>query len=410
MANFRYRGRDASGGAVEGLLEAPNTDAVASQLISSGITPIDIAEHTDERRGDVLADLHRILTAEQPGLEDLILFSRQMYTLMRAGVPINQSMSGLARSTRNQVLAGVLREIQADLESGREFSTALGRHPRIFSSLFVNTVRIGENTGRLDEALIKLADYLELERDTRARIKSALRYPSFVIIAIVIAVGIINVVVIPQFAKIFDRAGVDLPLATRVLIGTSEFFVVWWPAMVVAAIAAVFAVRAWLRTERGSYLWDKYKIRIPIIGNILYRATLGRFARSFSMSLSAGVPLLQSLTVVSRAIDNDYVGERILEMRLGVERGDSLTRSAAHTDMFSPLVLQMLAVGEETGSIDELLSEVAGFYEREVDYDIKNLAQTIEPVLIVVIAGMVLVLALGVFLPMWDMASVKLGR
>lgn len=410
MAHYRYRGRDGTGGAVEGMLEAANSDAVASQLINSGITPIDITEQRETGGGDVLADLRRVLTAEQPGLEDLILFSRQMYTLMRAGVPINQAMSGLARSTRNETLAEVLREVQADLESGREFSTALGRHPKIFSSLFVNTIRIGENTGRLDEALIKLADYLELERDTRARIKSALRYPSFVIVAIVIAVGIINVVVIPQFAKVFDRAGVELPLATRVLIGTSEFFVAWWPAMVVGIIAAIFAVRLWLNTERGSYLWDKYKIRIPIIGSILYRATLGRFARSFSMSLSAGVPLLSSLTVVSRAIDNDYIGERILEMRTGVERGDSLTRSAAQTDMFSPLVLQMLAVGEESGSIDELLAEVAGFYEREVDYDIKNLAQTIEPVLIVIIAGMVLVLALGVFLPMWDMASVKIGR
>ncbi len=409
MASFNYRGRNAQGGIVEGVLEAATVDAVATQLMNSGVTPVDIAEATAPG-GDVFAGIRKVLTAEAPGLEDLILFSRQMYTLMRAGVPINQAMDGLARSTRNQILVEVLGEIQIDLESGRDFSTALGRHPKIFSSLFVNTIRIGENTGRLDEALLRLSDYLELERDTRARIKSALRYPTFVIIAITVAMGIINVVVIPQFARVFERANVELPFATRILIGTSNFFVAYWPAMVVALVVAIFAVRNYVRTERGRYQWDKYKLRIPIIGSILYRATLGRFARSFSMSLSAGVPLLQALNVVSRAIDNEFIGGRVRDMRESVERGDSLTRSAAQTDMFSPLVLQMLSVGEESGSIDDLLAEVAGFYEREVDYDIKNLAQTIEPILIVVIAAMVLVLALGVFLPMWDLASVKLNR
>ena len=333
-----------------------------------------------------------------------------MYTLMRAGVPINQAMDGLARSTRNQILVDALRDIQTDLESGRDFSTALSRHPRIFPSLFVNTIRIGENTGRLDEALIRLADYLELERDTRARIKSALRYPAFVIIAMVIAMFVVNIWMIPQFAKVFDRAGVELPPMTQILIGTSNFFVAYWVALIVGLVVAIVAVRTYVRTERGRYQWDRYKIRIPIIGSILYRATLGRFARSFSMSLSAGVPLLQALNVVSRAIDNEFIGRRVRDMRTSVERGDSLTRSAAQTEMFSPLVIQMLSVGEETGSIDDLLAEVAGFYEREVDYDIKNLAQTIEPVLIIVLAAMVLVLALGVFLPMWDLASVKLGR
>ena len=409
MANFKYRGRDPQGENVEGVLEAATVDAVATQLMNSGVTPVDIAEYA-KGGDDVLADLRKLLTAEKPDLEDLILFARQMYTLMRAGVPINQAMDGLARSTRNQVLVEVLGEIQINLESGRDFSTALGRHPKIFSSLFVNTIRIGENTGRLDDALLRLADYLELERDTRARIKSALRYPTFVIIAITIAMGIINVVVIPQFAKVFERANVELPLATRVLIGTSNFFVAYWMVMVAALVITIFAVRRYVQTERGRYQWDRYKLHIPIIGDILYRATLGRFARSFSMSLAAGVPLLQGLNVVSHAIDNDFIGARIRNMQTSGERGDSLTRSAAQTEMFSPLVIQMLSVGEESGSIDDLLAEVAGFYEREVDYDIKNLAQTIEPVLIVVIAGMVLVLALGVFLPMWDLASVKLNR
>lgn len=411
MASFRYRGRDSGGGVVEGVLEAASQDAVASQLSSSGIIPVEIKEQAaGSSGGSTLNDLNNLFGRKAPELEDLILFSRQMYTLLRAGVPINSAMNGLARSSRNEVLIEAMGDIQRDLESGRDFSTALGRHGEIFSPLFINTVRIGENTGRLDEALLRLSEYLELERDTRARIKSALRYPTFVVIAIGLAIGIINVVVVPQFARVFERANVELPLATRMLIGTSDFFVEYWMLMIAAIIAAVFAARAWVKTEAGRYQWDRYKLRIPIIGSILYRATLGRFARSFSMSLAAGVPLVQALAVVSRAVDNEYVGSRIREMRVGVERGDSLTRSAAHTEMFSPLVLQMLAVGEEAGAIDDLLSEVAGFYEREVDYDIKNLAQAIEPILIVVMAVLVLILALGVFLPMWDLASVKLNK
>jgi MSHA biogenesis protein MshG len=411
MANYKYKGRDSSGSLIEGVLEAATSDAAAGQLMNSGIIPVDISEQVERSGdGDVIDDIRRILTTAPPELEDLIVFSRQMYTLMRAGVPINQAMGGLIRSTRNRVLVEALGEIQVDLESGRDFSTGLSRHPKIFSSLFVNTIRIGENTGRLDEALLRLSDYLELERDTRARIKSALRYPTFVIIAITIAMGIMNVVVIPQFAKVFERANVELPIYTRILIGTSDFFVAYWVPMAAGMVAAAMAIHRYINTAHGRYVWDRYKIRIPIIGSILYRATLGRFARSFSMSLAAGVPLLQCLSVVSRAIDNDFIGEKIRGMRTNVERGDSLTRSAAQTEMFSPLVIQMLSVGEETGSIDELLAEVAGFYEREVDYDIKNLAQAIEPILIVIIAAMVLVLALGVFLPMWDLASVKLNR
>lgn len=405
MPMFRYRARGARGDLIEGVLEAGTVDAAASQLVATGITPVDISA-LGERRGGGLARL----TASTPDLTDLILFTRQMYTMMRAGVPINQAMAALARSTRNEVLAEALRDVQANLESGRELSACFARHPRIFSTLFVSMVRVGENTGRLDDAFLKISHYLDLERDTRQRIKSALRYPVFVIVAVAVAVGIINVMVIPAFARVFERAQVELPLPTRIIVGTSDFFVAWWPLMLAGIAAAVIGARLYVATDAGRYTWDKFKLRIPIAGDIVYRATLGRFARAFSMALKAGVPLIQALTVVSRAVDNEYVGERILGMRNGIERGETLTRTAAATGMFTPVVLQMLAVGEDTGAVDELMEEVAGFYEREVDYDIKNLSQTIEPILIAVIGALVLVLALGVFLPMWDLASVKLVR
>lgn len=408
MAIFHYKARSGRGDLLEGDVEAASVDAVATQLLNTGITPIDIAEQ--RASSGPLAVLRTRLTARPPELSDLILFSRQMYTLLRAGVPINRAIAGLARSTRNPILGAVLRDIQANLESGRDLSSSLARHPRIFSTLFVSMVRVGENTGRLDEAMLKVSQYLDLEKDTRQRVKAALRYPSFVVFAIAVAIAIINIFVIPAFAKVFARAHAALPLPTRILIATSDFFVANWAYLLLGLIAAVFAVRAYLRTEQGRYNWDKHKLRIPIVGDILMRATLGRFARSFSMALSAGVPLIQTLTVVARAVDNEYVGDHVLRMRNGIERGETLTRTAAATGMFSPLVLQMLAVGEESGAIDELMGEVAGFYEREVDYDLRNLSQTIEPVLIVCIAGMVLILALGVFLPMWDLASVAIRQ
>ena len=408
MPNFRYKGRGNRGDLMEGALEASSADAAAAQLINSGITPIDIREFRQQASG--LDQLRERLQSGTPELAELILLSRQMYTLMRAGVPLAQGLSGLGRSTRNPTLRKALESIKSTIESGRELSAAMAQHPTIFSSLYVNTVRIGENTGRLDEAFKSLAEYLDRERDTRARISSALRYPTFVVIAIGVAIGVINVMVIPQFARIFERANVELPLPTRIIVGTSSFFVAWWPLLLGALVAAIFGVRIWIRTEKGRYQWDRWKLRIPIVGDIIYRATLGRFAQGFSMSLAAGVPLTQALTIMSQAVDNEFVGERIRLIRNGVERGESLTRTAAATGMFTPLVLQMLSVGEESGAIDTLLAEVAGFYEREVDYDIKNLSQAIEPILIAVLAVFVLIFALGVFLPLWDLATVKIRQ
>jgi MSHA biogenesis protein MshG len=407
MALFRYKGRGPQGDLVEGDLEGATADAIAAQLINTGVTPIDI--RASMAGGAGLGVFGRDLFARRPDLTDLVLFTRQMYTMMKAGVPLNQAMVGLVRSTRNPVLAAALRDVEAAVASGRELSGALSRHPRIFSTLFVAMVRVGENTGRLDDAFLQTSQYLELEKDTRTRIKSALRYPSFVVVAMALAIGIINVMVVPAFAKVFERAGVELPLPTRMLIATSDFFVAYWPMMLVGIVALVIGARVYINTETGRYVWDRLKIHLPVVGDIINRATLGRFARAFAMSLKAGVPLVQALAVVSRAVDNEFIGARMVDMRTGIERGDTLTRTAAATGMFTPLVLQMLQVGEDSGAIDDLMNEVAGYYEREVDYDIKNLSATIEPILIVFMAVLVLILALGVFLPMWDLATVKLG-
>ena len=403
MARFAYRGRLATGAASDGEIEAASEAAAAEQLTRSGIVPIDIVA---VREQGSQAAASALFGSRAPGLDDLLLFSRQMYALERAGVPILRALSGMARGTRNVRMREAIARITEALEAGRNLSSALAEHPKIFPTLFISIVRVGESTGRLEEAFRTMSEYLELEIDTRRRVKTAVRYPVFVLTAIAIAIAVMNIVVIPAFAGVFSRFDLELPWATRLLIGISDLFVAWWPYMLLAVVGGVFALRAYLRTEPGRRRWDRWKLRLPLVGDIIMRATLARFARAFSMSFRSGVPLLQTLSTVARAVDNLYVGERIEQMRAGIERGDSLTRTANATGLFTPLTLQMLAVGEETGAVDDMMEEVAAYYEREVDYDLKQLSDTIEPVLIVAIGVMVLIVALGVFLPMWDLTQI----
>lgn len=409
MPIFEYKGRNNQGQTVDGNIDANSSDAVATQLLGTGITPIDIilAKQDQKTTSQLNIDFNK---NKKPTLDDLILFSRQMYTLMHAGVPIIRAISGLAENTRNQILQKALYAIRLEIEGGHEFSTALAQHADIFSHMFVSMIQVGENTGNLDDVFLQLSAYLEREKETRNQIKAAMRYPSFVIFAITIAMFIINMWIIPTFAKVFANFGAELPLATRILLNTSEFTVNYWYLILGGLITVGFSFRYYIKTEKGLWKWDRFLTRVPIIGSIVLRATLSRFARSFSMSLKAGVPLVTGLNLVARAVDNIFIGGHISDMRTGIERGDSLTRTAAATEMFTPLVIQMLSVGEETGNVDDMLEEVADFYDREVSYDVKNLTSVIEPILIVFIGGMVLVLALGVFLPMWDLMSAAKGR
>ncbi|MCL4315307.1 MAG: type II secretion system F family protein, partial [Gammaproteobacteria bacterium] len=393
MPLFNYQGRSVRGELVKGSIDGVSADAVASQLFNSGITPIDIIEARPET--DVFVMLKRRLGQAKAELSDLILFSHQMYTLTKAGVPITQALTGLAESTRKHNLKEALEDVADSLQSGRDLSSSLNRHPHIFTNLIVSIVQVGENSGNLDQAFLQISKYLETEKDTRDRIKSALRYPIIVLFAIAVAVTIINIWVIPAFAKLFASFKAELPWATKILIGTSNFFVSYWPYMLATLLLGIIGLRAYIKTDHGRYVWDRFKLKIPFIGDILNRATLARFARSFAMVQRAGVPLVQGLTVVANAVDNRYIGDHILAMRNGIERGESVTRTAALSGMFTPMVLQMMGVGEETGALDAMMQQVAEFYEREVDYDIKSLSTNMEPILIVGIGVMVLILALG---------------
>ena len=407
MSNFRYRGRSGRGELITGKLAGDTLDAVATRLLNLGITPLHIAP--DSTQSASVQDLLQRLGVGRPKRADIVLFSRQMYAITKSGLPLLRGLRGLAQSTHNEILRDVLLDVLESLESGRDFAASLARHPQIFSPLFISMVRVGESTGTLDNAFLRLCEYLNQDQDIQDRVKSAIRYPIIVIIMITLAVGVITVFVIPNFAPLFKVLGNDIPWPTRVIMGASNLVVHHGLAIGAAAVFAFAALKRYLKTESGRYRWDGYKLKVPVLGELLRQSILSRVTRSLSISLEAGLPMIQALTLLSRSAGNEFLAERLLRLRDAVERGDSLSRAATTSDIFPSLVLQMMLVGEETGELTRLLEEIAGFYQREVDYRLKNLTAMIEPILIVVVGGMVLILALGVFLPMWNMIA-KVGH
>lgn len=407
MANYKYRGRDNGGQPVQGVIEAASESSAADSLMRRGITPLAIHKEAVEVKSTAASSG---LFQQRIGHVDLIIFTRQMYSLTKAGIPLLRAMEGLAENTSNKRFGAVLKDLVEQLERGRQLSSAMASHPKVFPRLLVAIVHVGENTGELEGAFLQLSDYLEKEQETRKAIKSALRYPMFIMFALVAAVVIINIWVIPPFAQMFANFNVELPLPTRIILATSNFFVTWWPLMLGAVVVAIAGAINYVKTVPGRMVWDKYKTSMPVVGDIVMRSLLARFARTFAVMLQAGVPLTQGLGLVAEAVDNSWMGGRINDMRRNIERGESLTRTARNSDLFTPLVLQMIAVGEETGRVDEMLFEVAGYYEREVDYDLKSLTARIEPILLVFVAVIITIMALGVFLPMWEMMDAYRGR
>ena len=402
MTRFSYQARDANGRPFNGHVEAASATVVAEQLSESGAIPLAIAAVQAERAPALALSWFK----PKVKIDELIIFSHQMATLAKAGISVVRAVRGLSESARNPRLGVVLEAVATDLEGGVDFATSLKRHGDVFSNLYASVIHVGENTGRLDEAFRRIAKYLELERETIKRLKSATRYPSFVLIAIGVAITILNMFVIPAFADVFAKFHAQLPWQTRVILAISQFSVAYWPYLLTIVSGSVYGIVRWIGTVEGRHAWDRFKLRLPIIGPIFERINLARFCQTFAMVMKSGLPVTQGLTVVANAIGNEYMARLVLGMRAGIERGESITTTAGASGMFTPVVMQMIAVGEETGSIDDLLVQSAGFYEEEVDYSLKTLTDAIEPILIIAIGAMVLVLALGVFLPLWDLSSV----
>jgi len=410
---FNYKGRSNRGGElIQGTLEGADSGAIADQLLNTGITPTEIRISRNSRttKTQEMTLWQRLSQKQTVDPLELMLFSRQMYTLLKAGVPIMRALAGLQESSRNPAFTAMLQDLRESLDSGRELSTAMRHHPKIFSPFYLSMVQVGEMTGMLDQTFLRLYEHLEFEKDMRERIKSAVRYPMFVVVAMAVALVIVNIFVIPAFAKVFAGFHTELPLMTRLLMGFSNFMVSSWPFLLALLIGAVVAFRAWINTVEGRYKWDRLKLHLPIAGEIIMKGTLSRFSRSLALSFKSGIPIVQALNTVGMVVDNEYMRGKIEQMRDGVERGESILRTANATGVFNATVLQMIAVGEETGDMDGLMFEVAGLYEREVEYEIKNLSANIEPIMIVALGVLVLILALGIFLPMWDLGKAALHR
>jgi MSHA biogenesis protein MshG len=405
MAEYTYSGRDEKGKMITGLIEKASENDVANFLLKKNITPVAIdVFHRQVSFNNVL---QKYTKRKKVSDEELVMFCRQMYTINKAGLPLIQGLESLSVSISSGPLQECLVDITHRLETGVSLSSAMGHHRHIFNNLFLGMIKIGEETGKLDNIFAQMGVYLSRDIETKKSIKSALRYPSFVLSAMVVALFVVNLMVIPAFADMFSRFGAELPLPTRILIATSQFFVDYWWLVISILVVIILGSITWIKTPDGKLFWHRLKLHIPIVGSLVNKAAISRYIRSFSLMLSSGLSMNKAIGLCADIIENEYLSFQIKKIKEGVERGDTLYRTHKKSCMFSPLILQMIQVGENSGQVDNLLMEVAESYEREVDYDLQSLSSKIEPILILIMAGFVVILALGIFLPMWEMFSIQ---
>jgi MSHA biogenesis protein MshG len=407
MPIFHYQGRDEAGKLISGKRIAQSSDTLSSMLMKEGILPITIKSSDDSR--SVWQKLNDKF--EQPVTRDeLGIFSRQMYSLCKTGVPLATALKNLAASMHNRTMRNGLLGLVEHLESGQDLASSMQNYPNIFTPIMVSMVRVGQSSGHLAESFLRINQYVELEGSAVKNVKSAMRYPAFVLIAMVTAMILINIFVIPAFTHVFAQAKVELPSTTLFFIATSTFITTYWVWLLVLSIGSAGAFYYYINTLEGRYNWDRFLLHIPYLGTIFKRIILLRFSQSFSITINSGIPLIEGIDLIAQSVNNEYAKRRILLMREAIEHGNNLAQAAAVTKLFTPLELQILSVSEETGELGAMLEQIASFYRREVDYDLKRLGDIIEPLLIVVLSGMILMLAFAVYLPIWNMAKLtKMG-
>ncbi len=398
---FQYRCRNRKGELVEGRVEAPSPQVAGDQLHQLGYLPVAI----EEVKGEILSlsEFHGRL--KKIKLEDLILFSQQLLTLYKAGLPLLTGLESLKEQAENpsfkKVIEGVCREIQG----GSSLHGALSRYPQVFSEIYINMIRAGETSGRLAESLERFIILAERELKTRQKIKEATRYPKIVILALLIAFGILISFVIPRFALTFEQFKTPRPLPTRMMIQANTIFQNYWFIVLFFFFGIPLLLRSYLRTKSGRTLWHRMRIRIPLFGSLFQKIALSKFAYTFVMLYKSGIPILQSLEITSPTVGDTLIEESISMVQQKVREGWSFTEALKETKRFTPLVLQMVSVGESSGTLDEMFLRITDYYDTEVENTIKKLSTYIEPALTLVLGVAVLFLALAVFLPWWNMAQ-----
>lgn len=409
MPNFEFIGRNKDGKKLIDQRLSVSIDSLYEELLKENITPISIKViKAEKQKESVLKTILHSLQRKKVTLEELSIFSRQMEILTKTGIPIAIAINQLAESARSLHMREVLTKVTHNLASGKDLVDSVQEFPEVFTPLMVSMIRIGQSSGRLDEAFAYLYRYLDLESVTAKRIKTAARYPFFVLTSIFLSILLIGIFVIPTFSKVYERARIPLPTATLILINMTNFIKNDWYICLIFLAILIFSMYFYLKTPSGKLKWHTYMLKVPIVGNIMKRLTLLRFTQIFAIVFKAGIPINQGLGLVAQTIHNIFIRQKILQMRDAIERGTSLTKAAKDAHFFSPLELQMFAVGESTGELGSMFEQVALFYQREVDYDLKKLGDIIQPLLILCLAIVVLLLALAVYLPIWNM--VKLVR
>ena len=400
MTVFSYKARDEKGGAISGTVEAASIDLAGTQLDSLGYIPIAIKEQAASPFLDMADFFARSIPPE-----DIIFFTFQISTLIGAGVPLLESLQTIAQQIKNEQFKKILEQACRDIRGGSSLSESLAKHTKLFPEVYVHMIRAGEASGKLEEIFSHIAVMAEHEAETREKIKTAVRYPKMVLVALGLAFLIVTVFVVPQFVKIFSQFKVALPLPTRMLIGLNTLIQGYW--MYCAGVIAALGIAAvwYIRTPQGRHLWDTIKIKFPIIGSLFLKASLSRFTSILGLLNQSGLPIIENLQITAKTIGNVIIAEAIDTIRESVYRGTGLAEPMKKNKLFTPLVIQMVAVGETSGMLDETLPKVAKFYDMEVENETKKLALYIEPLLTVVLGAVVLFFALAIFLPMWDMTK-----
>ena len=396
---YVYRVRDKGGKLLEGSLEADNTALVANKLKSMGYVPIAIDKKSTS---GMKKELKIPGLSGRVKLKDVQVFSRQFATMINSGLTLLRSLTILAQQTENPALASIIDQVRMDVERGASLSQALSKHPKVFSRLYIAMVRAGETGGVLDSVLLQLASTIEKQVELRGKIKSAMTYPVAVLGLVLVILTAMLVFVVPMFKKLYTSLGGKLPVPTRLLLAVSSGFVKFFPLVILFDVAVVFGFKKWIQTDGGRAQWDTVKLRIPVFGKLVHKTAIARFSRTFSVLLRSGVPILESLEITSETVGNVVVSRAIKDVQVGVKGGESISRPLEAHKVFPPMVVQMMAVGEETGALDELLDKIATFYEQEVDATVSALTSLLEPLLIVVLGGCVGGMVVSLYMPMFN--------
>ncbi|HEY8109117.1 MAG TPA: type II secretion system F family protein [Patescibacteria group bacterium] len=402
MADYIYKARDATGQPKSGEISAATEEAAAEMLAEHRLilTKLEVKREKAFDVTEVLNKLSRV------GFKDRVIFTRQLGTMIKSGLPIVQALNILAEQTSNKKFQKVIGEISAGIEGGSSFSSMLAKYPKLFDRVYINMTKAGEASGQLDVTLDRLATQQEKSYGIIKKVRGAMLYPAFVLVALIGATVLMLLIVIPPLKTIFEGAGADLPFATQVLIKLSDALQSFWYLFILGAVVLVLGGRQLLQTEGGQDALDRFKLRVPIFGPLFKKIYIARFTRTLSSLVSGGVPILQALDIVGESIGSRTYERALKKAAKEVEGGVQLSQPIRGNPNFPPLVSQMISVGEQTGKMDEVLSKLASFYEEEVDNLVKNLTTLMEPLLMVVMGAAVGGLLIAILMPIYNLGSV----